>query len=156
SDGADVWVPSSTPGTVSRVRASDGKLLDTWTGAAQAFWATIAMGRVVITGFTSPGTMYSIDPSQAAGAVTTVWSAVGVFPTGTVFDGARFWTSGTNQVNIVTPTASLPWTVTSVSGFSPVTLGVLWDGGNIWVTQAGTPGLLRKLDPAGVVLQTVT
>src|SRR5215470_15189721 len=31
SDGADIWVPDTTDGTVSRVRASDGKLLETWT-----------------------------------------------------------------------------------------------------------------------------
>src|SRR5436190_4626589 len=33
SDGADLWVANNSNGTVSRVRASDGKLLDTWTGA---------------------------------------------------------------------------------------------------------------------------
>src|SRR5215472_13590529 len=32
SDGADLWVANSGNSTVSRVRASDGKLLDTWTG----------------------------------------------------------------------------------------------------------------------------
>jgi S-layer family protein len=32
SDGADLWVANHTDGTVSRVRASDGRLLETWTG----------------------------------------------------------------------------------------------------------------------------
>src|SRR4029077_11154327 len=32
SDGADVWVAGNTAGTVTRVRASDGKVLETWTG----------------------------------------------------------------------------------------------------------------------------
>src|SRR5215472_14482836 len=36
SDGADIWVPNFTDGTVSRVRGSDGKLLETWTGADSA------------------------------------------------------------------------------------------------------------------------
>src|SRR5215470_15632141 len=36
SDGADLWVANGDS-TVSRVRASDGKLLDTWTGATSAF-----------------------------------------------------------------------------------------------------------------------
>ncbi|HKF45132.1 MAG TPA: S-layer homology domain-containing protein, partial [Thermoanaerobaculia bacterium] len=37
SDGADVWVVNSgVNGTVSRVRGSDGKLLETWTGAGNA------------------------------------------------------------------------------------------------------------------------
>ncbi|HEV8118656.1 MAG TPA: S-layer homology domain-containing protein, partial [Thermoanaerobaculia bacterium] len=33
SDGLDVWVPNGTSSTVSRVRGSDGRLLETWTGA---------------------------------------------------------------------------------------------------------------------------
>ena len=156
SDGADIWVPNATSGTVSRVRASDGRLLETWTGAGSAFWATMAMGRVIVTGFSSPGRMFTIDPSQAAGAVTTVSSAVGVFPSATIFDGARFWTSGSTGVNIVTPAASPPWTVTTVPGFAPLTLGVVWDGNNVWVTQPSSPGLLLKLDAAGAILQTVT
>src|SRR4030095_12889303 len=37
SDGADLWVANYIDDTVSRVRASDGKLLETWTGANQAY-----------------------------------------------------------------------------------------------------------------------
>src|SRR5262252_7440709 len=33
SDGADLWVANYSSGSVTRVRASDGKLLETWTGA---------------------------------------------------------------------------------------------------------------------------
>jgi hypothetical protein len=72
SDGADIWVANvSGGGTVSRVRASDGKLLETWTGATSAFGVVLAMGRILVTGDTIPGSLYVIDPSQAAGAVTT-------------------------------------------------------------------------------------
>src|SRR5262245_48170626 len=34
ADGADVWVTNEDDATISRVRGSDGKLLETWTGAA--------------------------------------------------------------------------------------------------------------------------
>src|SRR5512144_2124757 len=33
SDGVDVWVANQSSSSVSRVRGSDGKLLETWTGA---------------------------------------------------------------------------------------------------------------------------
>src|SRR5206468_5793173 len=46
SDGADVWVANFTSATVSRVRASDGKLLETWTGATNATGVIAAMGRI--------------------------------------------------------------------------------------------------------------
>src|SRR6185295_3701314 len=47
SDGADLWVADFGNGTVSRVRASDGKLLENWTGAAAAWGVHLAMGRVL-------------------------------------------------------------------------------------------------------------
>ena len=77
SDGADIWLANSTPGTVSRVRSSDGNLLETWTGATLATGVLVAMGRVLVTGVTVPGNLYRIDPAQAPGAVTTVASNLG-------------------------------------------------------------------------------
>src|SRR5262244_3610748 len=44
SDGADVWVPTYDSNSVSRVRASDGKLLETWTGADAALAGLSALG----------------------------------------------------------------------------------------------------------------
>jgi hypothetical protein len=152
SDGADIWV-AKVAGTVSRVRGSDGKLLQTWTGAPSAFGVLVAMGRILVTGFTNPGQLYRIDPSQAAGAVTTVASNLGDNPVGITFDGARVWTANVgSSVSIVTPG---PWTVTTVTTgfFRPV--GALYDGANVWVTDNGA-GTLLKLDSAGAILQTVT
>lgn len=54
SDGADVWTANSGDGTVSRVRASDGKLLGTWTGATNARAVLVALGKVYVTGTTNP------------------------------------------------------------------------------------------------------
>ncbi len=70
-------------GTVTRVRASDGKLLETWTGASKAFGVLVAGGRVYVTGFTSPGRLYVIDPTAPAGPINycpaarwAIWPAV--------------------------------------------------------------------------------
>ena len=157
SDGADIWM-ADFGGSVSRVRASDGKLLETWTGATSAYGVLVAMGRVLVTGDTSPGNLYMIDPTQAAGAVTTVASNLGIFPFGVTFDGARVWTANLGvpgSVSIITPGATTPWTVTTVTtGFSQL-LGALYDGTNVWVTDIGA-GKLLKLDSAGAILQTVT
>jgi hypothetical protein len=155
SDGADVWVANFSSSSVSRVRASDEKVLETWTGATGATGVLVAMGRTLATGFSSPGRLYQIDPGQAAGAVTTVASNLGSSPLGISFDGARVWTANFGSVSIVTPGASIPWTVTTVTtGFSSLA-GALYDGGNVWVTDK-TAGTLLKLDSAGAVLQTVT
>jgi len=155
-DGADIWVANNLGNSVSRVRASDGKLLETWTGATSAAGVLVAMGRILVTGATSPGSLYMIDPSQPAGPVTTVTSNLGNGPFGITFDGARVWTANEfGSVSIVTPGATTPWTVTTVTtGFTNL-FGALYDGANVWVTDFSA-GTLLKLDSAGAILQTVT
>ena len=94
-----------------------------------------------------------INPSQPAGAVTTVASTLGDNSSGIAFDGLRIWTAnlgngspGTGSVSLVTPGASIPWTVTTASlGFSRP-LGALFDGANVWVTDFDLNQVLKLLD----------
>lgn len=68
SDGADLWVANLDSASVSRVRASDGsKVGNDWTGATSATGVLCARGKVFVTGSTVPGSLYQIDPTQAAG-----------------------------------------------------------------------------------------
>jgi hypothetical protein len=153
-DGADLWIGQLS--TVSRVRANDGRLLETWTGAVNAFGVAVAIGRVIVTGGGSPGSLYAIDPGQAAGAVTTVASNLGNIPLGIAFDGTRFFTANqSGSVSLVTPGATIPWTVTTVASGFNLLEGAVFEGSNIWVTDFNA-GTLLKLDPAGAILQTVT
>jgi len=159
SDGADLWVANQQSNTVSRVRASDGMLLETWTGAGRATGVLSAMNRIFVTGdgnFSNPGSLYRIDPSQPAGAVTTVASNLGNFSQGIAYDGTHIWTANVNGFSIVTPGATIPWTVTTVTtGFGFLNTGVLYDGANVWLTNSSF-GALVKLDSNGAILLTVT
>jgi hypothetical protein len=151
SDGKDVWVPSAGNSSVLRLRASDGRLLETWTGATGAVDVLIAMGRVFVPG---GGKLYRIDPGQAAGAVTTVATlapSAGI----AAFDGGRIWVASASDssVSIVTPGATLPWTVTTVTSGYISPDGLLFDGSNIWVADQSR---LLKVDGNGAILQTVT
>ena len=154
SDGADIWVVNTTGNTISRVRASDGKLLETWTGAGNAYGIIPAMGRIFLAG-DAPGKLYRIDPSQPAGAVTTVASNLGSSPFSLAFDGARIWSSNLGSLSIVTPGATIPWTVTTVTAGFGSQDGILFDGANIWTTR-DSPGTILKVDSAGAILLTVT
>ena len=160
-DGADVWVPNAGSGTVSRVRAGDGKLLETWTFATGGpSGVSIAMGRVVVAaavGGSNPGRIFTIDPTQTAGAATLVASTLGVSPLGIAFDGSRFWTANLGgSVSIVTPQPAIPWAVSNVNitvgASGPV--GLVFDGSSIWVTDSSA-GTIVKLDSTGSILQTV-
>ncbi|HKF44091.1 MAG TPA: hypothetical protein VKG01_13385 [Thermoanaerobaculia bacterium] len=153
SDGEDVWLAAS--GAVWRVHGSDGKLLQTWTGATAAFGTLSAMGRIFATGSLSPGALYQIDPSQPAGVVTTVATNLGSTPRSIAYDGSRIWTANFGgSVSIVIPGAVPPWTVTTVAVGAELA-GALFDGSNIWVTDFSSNTLL-KLNGSGAVLQTVT
>jgi hypothetical protein len=158
SDGADIWTAVQGPATVTRVRASDGKLLQTWTGVSDPFAVLVAAGLVIVTGDQDPGKLYTIDPRQPAGAATLVASNLGKQPEAITFDGARVWTANRvvpATVSIVTPGAAIPWTVTTVTtGFTRLQ-GAVFDGNNVWVSDSGV-GKLFKLDSAGAILLTVT
>jgi DNA-binding beta-propeller fold protein YncE len=157
SDGTDLWVSNSGSATISRVRASDGRLLETWTGATGAAGVLVAMGKVFVTGQSNPGKLYQIDPTQPASMVTTVTSNLGASPLNLAFDGQRIWIANfgaPGSVSIVTLTPLNVVTVTS--GFSGPT-GIIYDGANIWVAD-GLAGesKLKKLDSSGNVLLSVT
>ncbi|MEK6282017.1 MAG: S-layer homology domain-containing protein [Acidobacteriota bacterium] len=153
SDGADLWVANEGSGTVSRVRASDGKLLETWTGATGAVGVVAAKGLIFVTGNTTPGNLYQIDPTQPVGAVTTLTSSLEGSPQGISFDGARIWTPNIEgSVSIVTLN---PLSVTTVTAGFSSPRGILYDGANMWVTDFGA-GNLFKLDSNGAIIQTVT
>jgi hypothetical protein len=157
SDGEDVWVASVASGTVARVRGSDGKLLETWTGATNAVGVLTAMGRVFVTGSLNPGRLYMIDPSQPAGAVTIVSIALGASPNSIAFDGSRIWTANNSNpasVSIITPTMTTPWTVATVFGGLVAPVGILFDGLSIWVPDFGAGNML-KLDQNGSIVNSV-
>lgn len=152
SDGVDLWVANNSSNTVLRVRASDGRVIETWTGASQALGVLVAMGKVFVTAQTNPGKLYQIDPTQAAGVVTTVTSSLGINTAGIAFDGQRIWTA--NQGGSVSIVTLNPLNVTTVTtGFSSLP-GIIFDGTNIWVTSHGDSSL-KQLDSSGNIIMSV-
>jgi hypothetical protein len=153
-DGADVWVGGGT--SLFRVRASDGKLLDTGktTGSVLA-----AMGRIFVGGAsTTPGdgALSMIDPAGPASAATQV-ATLPLYPSALAFDGASIWTVNgqSSSVSIVTPSSSPPWPVTTVTAGFQAPAFIVFDGQSIWVTDVAACAILR-LDGSGAVTQTVS
>lgn len=150
-DGADLWVASEFFGTVARVRASDGKLLETWTGADKAYDVLPAMGKVFVIGHTDPGTLYRIDPTQPAGAVSTVATTLSDGPFAMAYDGERIWVACFSGVSIITLS---PFTITNVTAGFTTPDGVIFDGTSIWVTDFGD-NKLKKLNSDGSIALAV-
>jgi hypothetical protein len=149
SDGTDLWVTNYASHSVSRIRACDGKLLGTWTGANFAFGVLVARGRIYVTGQGDPAHLYEIDPSGAPGPVTTI-ATIGNSPTGLTTDGFFVWTANYGSVSKVNPVtgAVSNYTITGSNR------GILYDGANIWVANLSCD-CLYKLSSSGVILDTV-
>jgi DNA-binding beta-propeller fold protein YncE len=155
ADGENIWT-ATFQGTAIEVQASTGKILGTWTGNTNSRGILVAAGKIFIAGDTSPGSLYVIDPTQPPGVVTTAASNLGDNPATIAFDGTHVWTANNNaSVSIITPQATTPYPVTTVTTGFVDPAGMLYDGAHIWVTDIAANTLL-KLDPAGAILQTVT
>jgi DNA-binding beta-propeller fold protein YncE len=152
SDGVDVWVANQNAGSVTRVRASDGAVVGTWTGIPLARSVLVAMGRVFVLSGGSPSQLWEIDPRDGFFAFHVPVATLGSFAAGMTFDGGRIWVANSGgTLSIATPGS--PWTVASVPGFSQPD-AMLFDGKHVWVTDVGA-GTLLELDAAGGVLETV-
>ncbi len=152
ADGADIWVADFTSGDVKRVKASDGRVLETWTGATSAAGVLVTRGRVYVTADTAPGALYVLNPAAAPGGVTTLSSTLGNLPFSLTTDGSDIWTANQGPgagVSIVDPDTGATITVTNQL-FN--TSGILFDGTNIWVTDRGD-NTLKRLDANGTVVQ---
>jgi hypothetical protein len=149
-DGTDLWVANFVDATVIKVRASDGKLLDTWTGANGASAILCAMGKIFIAG--SNNRLYMIDPTQPAGEVATVTTFLGTGARGIAFDGSRIWTA--NSGSSVSIVSLNPTTVTSIRLGFQTPAAILYDGSHIWVTDIAA-NKLHKLNSDGSIAQTI-
>jgi S-layer homology domain len=153
ADGADVWVANSALGSVSRVRASDGRVLEEWPNAEGAGEVMIAMGKVFVSD--GLGKLLMIDPTQTPGTPVTAATGLGNATGSVVFDGSRIWTAnGSGSISIVTPGATLPWSVTNVTEGFQSPFAVIFDGTQVWVTDQSAQGLFR-LNADGSIAQTV-
>lgn len=149
-DGEDLWVGNNDSATISRVRASDGKLLQTWTDAIDVQGVCVAGGRIYATGGVNRR-LYIIDPTQPAGPVTTSIAELGGNAAGVTTDGLSIWTANDGSVSRVSSDGLVVQSFST--GFSNLQ-GILYDGANIWVTD-NTQHTLKKLDGSGNIIQSV-
>jgi S-layer homology domain len=160
ADGADIWVPTSDD-TIARVRASDGRLLETWTGADGP--ALAAMGRVFVAKKV-PARLTVIDPAASPGAVTVVAEDIGTSAAESLaFDGERIWATTCCAINsppLPPPPGSLSiitpgtWSVTTIANGFLEPYGLAFDGTHMWVTDREASAVFR-LDASGAITHTI-
>ena len=97
-DGEDIWVANRFGNSVTRVHASDGRVLSTWTGMNFARNTIAAAGFIYVTGAENPGRLYRINPTLAPGNALLVEDNLGDDPRSITFDGLNLWTANGEQV----------------------------------------------------------
>jgi len=150
-DGTDLWVANSSDNTVSRVRASDGRAVQTYTGVPTPYHILVALGKIFVTGGSDK--LYLIDPASPVNFSAVQVATLGGIPSDLAFDGRRIWTvsAATSTISIVTPDAAAPWPVTNTPG-GPNPLALVFDGANMWFGNDEQGGILHKLDSNGFVI----
>jgi streptogramin lyase len=157
SDGTDLWAAAS--GSVERVRASDGKLLDSYLVPETLVDVVIAHGHIYAAADTIPGSqgtgrLYRIDPRirSNSSSPSVVTDGLGNSPRGIIFDGSFLWVSTFNGgISRVDPATG---NVTSFTNGVVNPVGILFDGTNVWVTDFGDNSL-KRLDLNGNVTLTI-
>lgn len=152
-DGADIWVAVNN-GFVKRVRASDGKILQTWSIPSEAGGLIVAAGRVFVLAIQggSPGKIYVIDPTGTPGPGTVFENSIGIVPREITFDGKSLWTANLNSISRVDITTGIDSTFSA--GFvQPI--DILWDGANLWVLDTSDSHLKRVDALNGSVVESI-
>jgi hypothetical protein len=154
-DGADLWVANRNEGTVTRVRASDGLVRQTWIGALEPIVAVVAQGAIYVAGSTAPnGRLYSILPTTSGTTppVTLITDQLDALPSGIAFDGTAVWTANSDTQGSGSVSRVINGIPTTVGvGFSHP-LGMLYDGANIWVTDDGDRQLKKLNTDASIAV----
>ena len=148
-DGENIWVANNSDNTVSKIRASDGSSLGTFSAAGAiglAFdganvWVTSVTGNVV----------YKLRASDG--------KALGSFPTGKgpfwpAFDGQNVWIpNGDGTVDKLRASDGKNLGIFT-AGDNPI--AIAFDGQNVWITNylGGSVTELRASD--GALIRTVT
>lgn len=148
-DGENIWIANTNSDRLSKLRASDGVLLDTiLVGDAPLF--PVYDGEHIWVTNSNAGTVSKvrIRDSTVMGPFT-----VGSDPQGIAFDGEFIWTANQVSGDVTKLRASdgVAEFTTPYLGTSPV--DVAFDGQTIWVSLLGDDEV-KKLDQDGTVLAT--
>jgi hypothetical protein len=136
-DGSSIWTANSGDGTVSKLRASDGAPLGTFTVGGQPNFLVFDGANVWVT--VSPNTVSKLRASDGKilGSFT-----VGGAPWWPAFDGENIWVPNLHDGTLSKLRASDGKTLNTFA--MPGAIAVAFDGENVWVTGYGF-GTVTKL-----------
>jgi uncharacterized protein (TIGR03437 family) len=151
-DGANIWVANNGSATVTKLLASTGASVASYTVGTNPYGLVFDGINIWVTNNGS-GTVTELVASS--GTVVGTYT-VGGAPEGIVFDGTNIWVANNGTDNVTQLLASNGTTVGTWTTGGSGPHGIAFDGANIWVTntQSGTVSKLQA--STGSVLGTYT
>jgi DNA-binding beta-propeller fold protein YncE len=133
-DGLNLWVANIDDGTVTKLRAGDGKVLGTFAvGGGPGPLAFDGVNMWVVNN--GPGTVTKLRASDGANLGT--FNTGGSLPAAIAFDGQHIWigNSGTSPVNASLIKLRLSdGAIVSKFPISEGAFSAAFDGANVWIT----------------------
>jgi len=140
-DGLNLWSVDCASGTLTKIRASTGKVLGTFAIGSQLVGLAYDGASIWVVNQSAQGTVTKVRPED--GAVLGTFS-VGAFPGDVAVDGQNIWVVN-RASNTVSKLRASDGTVlgTFPTGNNPQ--GIAFDGQNMWVTNIIPPSGVTKI-----------
>ncbi len=155
-DGASIWVTNSDSNTVTKLRASDGAVLGTFSAGSNPIGMAFDGANIWVANNGS-NTVTKLRASDGV-CVGTCTFSVGNYPTsGVAFDGANIWVTayrGNNVTKLRASDGACVGTCTFSVGTGPE--GAAFDGANIWVTNFNSNNVTKLRASDGACVGTCT
>ena len=147
-DGSNLWVVNINGNSISKIRASDGTVLNTFPAGAGPQHAAFDGTNIWITDFT---TSNNVQKMRASDGVIIGTFSVPTFPSAIVYDGANLWIQNGNNVTKLRASDGAVLGTFAVGNFP---LRIVFDGANVWVANFASSNVTKIRAGDGVNLGT--
>lgn len=152
-DGTDLWIANSADNSVTKLRASDGAVLGTFTalGGGTVPDAVAFDGANI---WVTDGNSAEVTELRASDGALLANEPVGNGPQGIAFDGRNVWVANNSDGTVTRLLTVSPFTSTTFTvGGYPYAIAI--DGANIWVASSAYNVVTELRASDGEVLNTV-
>jgi hypothetical protein len=129
-----MWVTNSQGASITKLRATDGKVMGTFADTAGPGGIVFDGTYIWVSNFNATVTRFNLDGTQAG------TFNVGLRPLNMAFDGANIWVVNSGDIT-VTKLRARDGTILGTFPTTAAPYGITFDGTNIWVV--GNPNVVK-------------
>jgi streptogramin lyase len=151
SDGTNVWVTNYADSTVTKILASTGAVLGTYSTGASTHPRGIVFDGTYLWTANTNGTLTQLNTSGSV--VGTFTLNAGSAAWGITYDGTNIWVTDTGNSTVIKVLAG---SVIGTYSVGTLPFGVCFDGTNIWTANQSSQNITKLLASSGALIGTYT